>query len=280
MEIKAYAKINLSLDVLGEREDGYHLLKMVMQNIDLFDTLHLERIPKGIVLECNKKYVPTDGRNSVYKAIDLFKRTFSINEGLRINIIKNIPVAAGLAGGSADAAAILKAMRDIYKPEVNDEKLMALGVLIGADVPYCIKGGTCLCEGIGELITPLKAFSGYRLVLIKPSFGASTKDVYNLLDLDKIFRHPLTEDIIKYIEAGDIKALAQNMKNVLENVTFNMYPVLKGIKKQLVDNGALGAMMSGSGPTIFGLYDDDLKAEKSYNALKNKYKEVYITKTI
>jgi len=280
LEIKAYAKINLSLDVLGEREDGYHLLKMVMQNIDLFDTLHLERIPKGIVLECNKKYVPTDGRNSVYKAIDLFKRTFSINEGLRINIIKNIPVAAGLAGGSADAAAILKAMRDIYKPEVNDEKLMALGVLIGADVPYCIKGGTCLCEGIGELITPLKAFSGYRLVLIKPSFGASTKDVYNLLDLDKIFRHPLTEDIIKYIEAGDIKALAQNMKNVLENVTFNMYPVLKGIKKQLVDNGALGAMMSGSGPTIFGLYDDDLKAEKSYNALKNKYKEVYITKTI
>ncbi|QGU94111.1 4-(cytidine 5'-diphospho)-2-C-methyl-D-erythritol kinase [Clostridium bovifaecis] len=280
MLIKAYAKINISLDVLGKREDGYHLLEMIMQNIELYDVLKIERAKKGINIECNRPYVPIDERNLVYKAAKLFIDAYSIQDGVDISINKNIPVAAGLAGGSTDAAATLVAMRDLYNINASDDELSEIGLNIGADVPYCIKGGTALCKGIGEKVTPLKSFKGHILVLVKPNFGVSTKEVYKSLDLNKIYKHPNTLELIKAVENDDIMYVSENMKNVLENVTLKKHTVLKEIKEKMIRSGALGSMMSGSGPTIFGFFDDTLKAQRCYDYFKDKYNEVHITRTI
>ena len=196
MKIKAYAKINISLDVVGKRkEDGYHLLRMIMQNIDLYDEIYVEKRKEGITIDCNKNYVPTDSRNLAYKAAMLFKEKYNIKEGVYINIIKNIPVSAGLAGGSTDGAAVLKLMNKLFEINASDEELMEMGLSLGADIPYCIKGGTALCEGVGEKITPLKPFKDKILVLVKPSFGVSTKEVYKAFDLEKARIHPRTEKI-------------------------------------------------------------------------------------
>lgn len=280
MLIKAYAKINISLDVIGKREDGYHLLEMIMQNVDIYDAININKSFGGININCNKPYVPTDERNIAYKAAKLFMETYNIKGGVDIQIRKNIPVAAGLAGGSTDAAAVLKVMRSMYEVNISDEELMALGLKLGADVPYCIVGGTALCEGIGEKVTPLKSFKDYILVVIKPAFGVSTKDVYQGLDLSKVFKHPNTGLLIKAMENNDLALVCNNMKNVLENVTLKKHKVLRDIKKEMVNSGALGAMMSGSGPTIFAFFDDMLRAQYCYDKLKTKYNEVFITRTI
>ncbi len=280
MIVKAYAKVNLSLDVVAKREDGYHLLKMIMQTIDLYDLIDIKKACKGINISCNKQYVPTDEKNLAYKAANLFMKTYDICEGIDIYIKKYIPVAAGLAGGSTDAAAVLKAMRSIYKPDVNDEEIMDLGLKIGADVPYCIIGGTALCEGIGEEITKLNEFKNHILVIVKPPFGVSTKEVYKSLDVNKVKRHPDTNLLISAIEENDINTLARNMKNVLENVTLNKHAILKTIKKEMIDMGAQGALMSGSGPTVFAFFDDMLKAQICYDAMKKRYRETFITRTI
>jgi 4-diphosphocytidyl-2-C-methyl-D-erythritol kinase len=280
MKIKAYGKINISLDIVGKRDDGYHLLKMIMQNIDIYDELEFEKCDDGIHIKCNKHFLPVDSNNLVYKSAELFKDTYRISEGIKINITKNIPVAAGMAGGSADAAATLKAMRDLYKNDVSDEELMELGLKIGADVPYCILGGTALCEGIGEVITPLKSFNNHILVVVKPNFGVSTKEVYKALDIKKIFKHPDTEGLISAMENNDIEFVSNNMKNLLENVTIKKYPFLKYIKEEMIKLGVLGSMMSGSGPTVFGFFDDMLKAQRCFEKLKIKYKECFITRTI
>lgn len=280
MLIKAYGKINISLDVVGKREDGYHLLEMIMQNIELYDILKIEKCSCGINIECNKPYVPTDERNLVYKAAKIFMESYNIHSGINININKNIPVAAGLAGGSADAAATLLAMRDLFDIDVSNDELSRIGLNIGADVPYCIKGGTALCCGIGEKVTPLRPFSGHILVLVKPNFGVSTKEVYKHLDLNKIHKHPNTQQLIKAIERDDLKYVSENMKNVLENVTLKKHTILKDIKEKILKGGALGSMMSGSGPSIFGFFDDLQKAQKCYDYLKCKYSEVHITRTI
>ena len=158
MKIKAYGKVNISLDVVGKREDGYHLLSMIMQNIDLYDEIEVEKQECGIILECNKSYVPVDNRNLAYKAAEIFKERYDIVDGVKINIEKNIPVSAGLAGGSTDAAAVLKVMNKLFNVNATEEELMELGLKLGADIPYCIHGGTALCEGIGEIITPIKPF--------------------------------------------------------------------------------------------------------------------------
>ena len=280
MLVKAYGKINLSLDVVGKREDGYHLLKMIMQSVDLYDSISFEKCNKGINISCNKPYIPTDDKNLVYKAAKLFMDTYDINEGINMYIKKNIPVSAGMAGGSADAAAVFKALREVFKIDVDDNELMNLGVKIGADVPYCIIGGTALCEGIGEIITPLKPFKNHVLVLVKPNFGVSTKEVYRNLDTSKIFKHPNTEVLIKAMEEENLEAVCSNMKNLLENVTLRKYPVLKRIKEDMIKMGAMGSMMSGSGPTIFAFFDDMLKAQRCYDKFKTQYREVYITRTI
>lgn len=280
MLVKAHAKINISLDVVGKREDGYHLLEMIMQNIELYDLLLVEKRRSGISIQCNKSYIPLDERNLAYKAAKLFIDTYDLNEGINIQITKNIPVAAGLAGGSADAAAVLVAMNEVYGINADYNELSEVGLKIGADVPYCIKGGTALCEGIGEKITELKPFSGHILVLVKPNFGVSTKEVYKGLDIDKIYKHPNTKGLIDAIGKNDIKYISDNMKNVLENVTLKKHIILKDIKEKMVRQGALGSMMSGSGPTIFGFFDDMLKAQRCYDYFKEKFNEVYITRTI
>ena len=280
MLLKAYAKINISLDVVGKREDGYHLLKMIMQNIDLYDLINLNKAKDGINITSNKAYVPTDERNLAYKAAKLFMEKYKIDGGIDINIRKNIPVSAGLAGGSTDAAAVLKGMRDIYEIHASDEELMELGLRIGADVPYCIVGGTALCEGIGEKVTPLKSFKNHIMVIVKPPFGVSTKEVYQSIDITKIYKHPNTEALIQAMNNDDIRYICNNMKNVLENVTLRKHGVLKDIKSEMIRMGAMGSMMSGSGPTIFCFFEDMLRAQYCYEKFKTKYSEVFITRTI
>lgn len=280
MILKAYGKVNLSLDVIGKREDGYHLLKMVMQSIDLYDIIKVEQWSNGIHINCDKEYVPVDNRNIAYKAAELFINSYKINSGVTIKINKNIPVSAGLAGGSTDAAAVLKAMRDIFKPEITDKELMELGVKIGADIPYCIVGGTALCEGIGEKVTKLDSFKNHIIVLVKPSFGVSTKDVYQKLNINKINLHPPTEELICAMMRDDVNFVSKNMKNVLENVTVNKHPVIRNLKRQIIEMGALGSLMSGSGPTVFGFFDDMLMAQRCFEKMKLKYNDTFITRTV
>lgn len=280
MKAKAYAKINLSLDVVGKREDGYHLLEMIMQNVDIYDELEFKICNEGIKINCDGGNIPLNKNNLIYKAIDLFFKTYDIKSGIEVSVVKNIPVAAGMAGGSADAAVTLKCMRDMFKNDVTDEELMKLGLQIGADVPYCILGGTALCEGIGEVVTPLKSFKGKTLVVVKPNFGVSTVWVYKNIDINKIHKHPKTKELIGAIKSDDLMYICNNMRNVLENVTIKEYPVIRKIKEQMIEYGAIGSMMSGSGPTVFGFFDDDKKAEEYYEVVKEKYNKCYITKTI
>ena len=281
MKIKAYAKINISLDIVGKREsDGYHLLKMIMQNIDLYDEISIEKQKEGITISCNKNYVPTDSRNLAYKAASLFKETYNIEDGVHIDIVKNIPVSAGLAGGSTDAAAVLKLMNKIFEVNVSDEELMNIGLKLGADIPYCINGGTALCEGIGEKITTLPPFKDKILVLVKPSFGVSTKEVYKSFNLDRVKVHPKTESLIEAMEQDNLYYVANNMKNLLENVTLRKHNILIKIKEDMNRYGAVGSMMSGSGPSVFAFFDDMLKAQRCYEKMKEDYREVFLTRTI
>lgn len=280
MKVKAYGKVNLSLDIVGKREDGYHFLEMIMQTIDLYDVVNVVKIPSGIEIRCNKSYVPTDRRNIAYRAAELFLETFKIKSGVRIEIEKNIPISAGLAGGSTDGAAVIKAMNDLFKTNASKERLSEIGVIIGADIPFCIYGGTALIKGIGEEVTPLKTFKNHILVLVKPNFGVSTKEVYGAIDIKKIHKHPNTKALMEAIERNDERFISCNMKNVLENVTLNKHRVLKDIKNEMIKRGAEGALMSGSGPTVFGIFDDMLKAQRCYDAMKKNFNEVYLTRTI
>lgn len=280
MKIKAYGKVNISLDVVGKREDGYHLLSMIMQNIDLYDEIEVEKQECGIILECNKSYVPVDNRNLAYKAAEIFKERYDIVDGVKINIEKNIPVSAGLAGGSTDAAAVLKVMNKLFNVNATEEELMELGLKLGADIPYCIHGGTALCEGIGEIITPIKPFRDKIVVLVKPAFGVSTKEVYKNFNLEKVKQHPKTAEIINAIENDDLNFVASNMKNLLENVTLRKHKILIKIKEEMNACGAINSMMSGSGPTVFAFFDDMLKAQKCFEKMKKKYSDVFITRTI
>lgn len=280
MIIKAYGKINISLDIVGKREDGYHLLKMIMQQIDLYDEIQMKRAERGIEISCNKYYIPTDERNLAYKAADMFMKRFNIRGGVKIHIEKNIPVAAGLAGGSTDAAAVLRGMRDLFKIKICDKELMNMGEKLGADIPYCFIGGTALCEGIGEEITPLKSFKDKILVLVKPNFGVSTKGVYSELDITKIRKHVRTDKLLEAIDKDNLYGVCYHMKNVLENVTINKHRSIKGIKTKMNNMGAVNSMMSGSGPTVFAVFDDMLKAQRCYEYFKREYKEVFITRTL
>lgn len=280
MKIKAYGKVNISLDVVGKREDGYHLLSMIMQNIDLYDEIEVEKQQCGIILECNKSYVPVDNRNLAYKAAEIFKERYDIVDGVKINIEKNIPVSAGLAGGSTDAAAVLKVMNKLFNVNATEEELMELGLKLGADIPYCIHGGTALCEGIGEIITPIKPFRDKIVVLVKPAFGVSTKEVYKNFNLEKVKQHPKTAEIINAIENDDLNFVASNMKNLLENVTLRKHKILIKIKEEMNACGAINSMMSGSGPTVFAFFDDMLKAQRCFEKMKKKYSDVFITRTI
>lgn len=278
--LNAHAKINLSLDVLNKREDGYHTLQMIMQSIQLHDTISIHEIPSGVEINCEAPYVPNNSSNIAYKAAEAMINRYNITSGVRIEVEKRIPVAAGLAGGSTDAAAVIKGMNELFKLGAGPAELMQLGKTIGADIPYCIIGKTALAEGIGEKLTPLAPFGNIPILLVKPRIGVSTAWVYKNFRLDKVLGKPDTSLLIKAIEAGDIRTVALNMRNVLESVTLKKYAIIDKIKTDLVEAGALGSMMSGSGPTVFGIFEDRKTAESAFNKLGNSKHECILTYTV
>ena len=277
--LKALAKINLGLDVLGRRENGYHDVRMVMQTIYLYDNVTMEKTEEaGIQLECNLFYLPVDETNIAYKAAKLLMDEFDIKEGVRIVLDKHIPVAAGLAGGSANAAAVLVGMNRLFSLGLSREELMKRGVTLGADVPYCVMRGTVLAEGIGEVLTPLSPLPKCYVLIAKPGISVSTKTVYEKLDSQEITEHPDIDGIIEGLDKQDIYKVASSMGNVLETVTIGDYPIIEEIKDVMKEEGALNAMMSGSGPTVFGIFDDRSKAKQAQQKIRELQiaKQVYI----
>ncbi len=281
LRLKAMAKINLGLDVLRRREDGYHDLRMIMQSIFLYDQITLERADApGISVRTNLNYLPVNEDNLVYRAAKLLMDEFSIGDGLRIDLKKHIPVAAGLAGGSSDAAAVLVGVNRMFALGLAQEELMARAVRIGADVPYCVMRGTALAEGIGEKLTRLPDAPELYVVLAKPPVHVSTGFVYGSLNVDALESHPDIDAQVQAIRDGDARRMAQLMGNVLETVTVPVCPVIAEIKEQLMRAGALNAMMSGSGPTVFGLFDSETRAREACEELGrgNLARNVFLTR--
>lgn len=280
--VKAYAKINLGLDVLRKREDGYHDVSMIMQSLELHDTITINKsLSEGISIQTNLSYLPNNQNNLVYKAAALFMDTISVKEGLSIKLTKNIPVAAGLAGGSSDAAATLKGLNELYGTGMTAEELSRLGVKIGADVPYCIMLGTALSEGIGEVLTPLAPIPECLILLVKPNISVSTKYVYENLRLVEGIKHPDIAHMKSALVDGDLATLSKHMDNILQTVTVRNYPIISEIKEKMMSLGALTSLMSGSGPTVFGIYQDQRLASDAFHYFRkhSKYgKQVFLTK--
>ncbi|MEG2377920.1 MAG: 4-(cytidine 5'-diphospho)-2-C-methyl-D-erythritol kinase [Clostridia bacterium] len=278
----AYAKINITLDVLGRRPDGYHDLRMIMQTVSLCDMLSIRVACGGndIKTVSNLGYLPGDERNIAVKAARAFFEATKIPcDGVNIAIEKRIPVAAGLAGGSANGAAVLRALNKLYDAGLNDEQLCAIGLKIGADVPFCILGGTMLAEGVGERLTRLPDMPACSVVLVKPGFGISTARVFGSLDSGAIESHPDTSLVRRAINAGDLATIGKNMYNVLERVVSETRSDVPTVKKTLLELSALGAVMSGSGSTTFGIFADDALAAAAYKKLRRKYKDTFLAKT-
>ncbi len=267
ISLKAHAKINLSLDVIGKRENGYHNLRMIMQSIRLHDEVTL-RPAKDISVCCDLKFLPCDDRNIAYRAARLFMDTLNINDGIEIKIKKHIPVGGGLGGGSADAAAVLMGLNRMYNFPVPFTKLLELGLECGADVPFCMTGGTCLAEGLGEVLTPLPALPHCTLLLLRPRFPLSTKKIFSLVDLEKIKHHPDTKGLINALHNRDLKGLSVRLYNCLEQ--FVMRPEIAEYKQLLLNEGADAALMTGSGSVVYGMffsYEKALQAKERCSAL-------------
>ncbi|ABW17848.1 4-(cytidine 5'-diphospho)-2-C-methyl-D-erythritol kinase [Alkaliphilus oremlandii] len=279
--LKSRAKINLSLDVRRKREDGYHEVEMIMQQIDLYDNILIrERMDSEIVLSTNCIFIPTTSSNIAYKAAHKLKQRLDITRGIDIFIDKQIPVSAGLAGGSSNAAAVLMGLNHLWSLGLSTKELMEIGVTIGADVPFCLLGGTALAEGIGEVLTPINSdIKNTWIVLVKPAISVSTGDVYGSLDLSKIVDRPPTAQLLEAIKEGNIYDVSSKMCNVLETVTVNKYPIITEIKKKMMEYNALGAMMSGSGPTVFGIFKSYERAKSAYEHLSLFYKQSYMVQT-
>lgn len=277
---RSYAKINLTLDVLGKRPDGYHNVEMIMQTVSLYDLVLVDKTHDGISVSTNLRYLPNNEKNIAYKAALTFFEYTKINSGCKIMIHKNIPVAAGLAGGSGNAAAVLCSLNKLFNTNLSVDTLKELGATLGADVPYCISGGTALATGIGEIITPLPNIKNAVILMVKPAISVSTAAIYNAIDNAQISDHPDTEAMIRAIENNDIISISDNLSNVMGTVTENMHPIVRGIRKKMILNGALGAVMSGSGPTVFGIFPDYETAKKSHDSFYHQFKEVYIVSTI
>lgn len=277
--LKARAKINLGLDVVRKREDGYHEVRMIMQTVNLYDTLILRKMPEeGITITANVDYIPTNEDNLIYKAAKLLMDEFQIKDGLSVELTKRIPVAAGLAGGSTDAAAVMIGVNRIFGLGLSEKELKERAVKIGADVPFCIMGGAALAEGIGEKLTPLPSMPHCYIVLAKPPIDVSTKFVYGNLRANELEYHPDIEGQVKALRQQDLSGLVSLCGNVLETVTIPAYPIIEEIKEIMKTNGAENAMMSGSGPTVFGIFTKRQNAEKVVKILKKKHigKEIYL----
>lgn len=280
ISLKALAKINLGLDVVRRRDDGYHEVRMIMQTINLFDRLEIKKIKEPVIkIHTNLFFLPVNENNLVYKAAKLLIDEFGIQEGVSVGLTKKIPVAAGMAGGSTDAAAMLFGMNRLFGLGLSKKQLMERSVKIGADVPYCIMRGTALAEGIGDKLSPLPAMVKCPVLIAKPQISVSTKFVYQNLKLDDKTVHPDIDRLIEDIRNKDLKAVSDHMGNVLESVTIPNYPVISQIKEQMMDSGAVGSMMSGSGPTVFGLFDDSRTAQLAFGKIKRSglAKQVYLT---
>ena len=280
LEMKALGKINLGLDVLGRRENGYHDVRMVMQTVYLYDRIIMKKSKTpGIRLETNLYYLPVNENNLAYQAAQMLMDEFHMEEGVSIQLDKHIPVAAGMAGGSSNAAAVLFGMNRMFSLGLSQKELMERGVKLGADVPYCIMRGTVLAEGIGEILTPLSPMPKCYVLIAKPAISVSTKMVYEKLDSHEIEDHPDIDGILAGLKAGDLKKVAGSMGNVLERVTVDAYPVIDQIKEMMIKEGALNAMMSGSGPTVFGIFEEKATARKAADAIRDARltKQVYVT---
>ena len=271
IRLKARAKINLGLDVLGKREDGYHEVRMVMQTIGIYDRLILTKIPEEeIRITSNLAFLPVNENNLIYKAIKLLKDEYHFPGGVSVDLNKFIPVAAGMAGGSTDAASTMFGVNRLFGLNLSMGKMMELGVRLGADVPYCVMRGTALAEGIGEKLTRITPVPHMWILIAKPQINVSTRLVYEQLDMGGIQKHPDIDGIIRAIEAQDVVRIAQSMGNVLENVTVPLYPVIETIKQDMLSHGAINAMMSGSGPTVFGIFPDEQTTLACQAFLKKK----------
>lgn len=281
MKLKAYGKINLGLDVVRRRDDGYHEVRMIMQTVDIYDRLEMDKSDEpGIRTQTNLSFLPGDESNLVYKAAKLLMDEFNITQGVNITLEKHIPIAAGMAGGSSDAAAALIGINRLFRLGLTMQELKDRGVKIGADVPYCIMRGTALSEGIGEILTPLPDMIECPVIIAKPGISVSTKYVYENLHANELTRHPDIDGMVAAIKNRDLNGVADRCENVLENVTCTEYPVIEEIKTHLKSNGALNAIMSGSGPTVFGLFDNQDTAAAAYEALKKTElaKQLFLTK--
>jgi len=272
VEERAYGKINLSLDVLGRRENGYHDVSMVMQTVDIYDIISLNKLESDseIRLTADVDTLPLDETNIVYRAIKLIKEEYGLNTGVSAHIEKHLPIAAGMGGGSSDCAATLRGMNGLFGLGLSDERLEELGVRLGADVPFLIKGGIALAEGIGEKLTKLPAFPDCVLVIAKPDLGVSTKEVYEAFDSLKEVNHPDIGKLVKLLGSANLKELVKLLGNVLEDVTAKKYEIIEIVKNLLIDNGAVFSMMTGSGPTVFGIFENEEQAKKACNNLRKQ----------
>ena len=281
MKLKARAKINLGLDVVKKREDGYHEVRMIMQMINLYDKITLRQTSEpGIRVTTNLSYLPVNEDNLVYRAAKLLMDEFQVADGVEIELQKYIPVAAGMAGGSSDAAAVMVGVNRMFRLGLSKKQLMERGVKIGADVPFCIMRGTALAEGIGEQLTPLPALPHCSLVIAKPKIHVSTKFVYGNLKANELQEHPDIDGQVQALRDNDLKTLVAKMGNVLETVTIPAYPVIDEIKQTMMKHGAMGAMMSGSGPTVFGIFEKEEKAQEVCRLLKKERaaRQIYLVR--
>ncbi|MBC8631992.1 4-(cytidine 5'-diphospho)-2-C-methyl-D-erythritol kinase [[Eubacterium] tenue] len=278
IDLKSRAKINLSIDVLGKRDDGYHIVEMIMQTIDLYDNLKITKIEDDFIkIKSDSEDIPLNQDNIVYKAADILKKRFNIKDGVEISIQKNIPVAAGMAGGSSNAAAVLVGLNKVWNLGLSESELKEIGLQLGADVPFCITGGSALAQGIGEELTNIHGLSeGVNILVCKPDIFVSTKEVYQSLDMNKVQKRPENQKLIESLKNDDIKYVSENMVNVLEEVTASKYKEINQIEATMMKNKALGSMMSGSGPTVFGLFDNKEYAIKAKEELLIDYNQVYL----
>lgn len=274
--LKAPAKLNLTLDVKSRRPDGYHNIESIMHQIDLSDRVVLKEIPEGIRVESTNPLLPGGSGNLAYRAAEMFLGKYGIKKGVSIYLAKNIPLGAGLAGGSTDAAAVLKGLSQIFGLDVEPGELMGLGAKIGSDVPFCMLGGTAIAEGRGEILTPVRNLAKLHFILVNPGFSVSTARIYELLDNEKITDRPDMEKVVRALEVNDAAAVGAGLGNVMELATFKLFPELKEIKSDLLGGRAAGALMSGSGPTVFAVYENLEQAGEEYDKIKRKYPRVFL----
>lgn len=282
INLKAYAKINLCLDIVNKRADGYHNLRTIMQSVDLFDQIEIQvcKSTHSIHIESDHPELPLDERNLAYKAAKAIFEKAGIQGGARIRITKNIPLAAGLAGGSSNAAAVLHGLNILYGLNLTVAQLVHIGKSLGADVPFCVVGGTVLAAGIGDRLSFLQPIQEYNILLVKPKVGVSTKDVYSRVDIKNLTSRPDIEKAVQSIENNDLPGLTSSMGNVLEPITSSMVKEVLEIKNKMLTMGADGALMCGSGPTVFAICSSNNKAESMLKYFRNVYEQVYLCKTI